>query len=75
MQHGAATLASDLLDPTSAAVLNVLHKPPSRMNTPDKEHEALTRVRNFDHVRFGRYLIKTWYVHLFSHLLDMGHMA
>ena len=75
MQHGAATLASDLLDPTSAGVLNVLHKPPSRMNTPDKEHEALTRVRNFDHVRFRSNSFHTCYVHLFSHLLDMGHMA
>ncbi|KAL7420845.1 hypothetical protein Q5752_004798 [Cryptotrichosporon argae] len=30
-------------------------------STPEREHAALTRVRNFEDVRFGEYLIRTWY--------------
>ncbi|ORY24592.1 acyl-CoA N-acyltransferase [Naematelia encephala] len=33
----------------------------SAASTPEREHEAMTRVRNFEDVRFGEYLIKTWY--------------
>jgi hypothetical protein len=35
---------------------------PSVPSTPEREHAAMTRVRNFEDVRFGEYLIKTWYV-------------
>ncbi|KAL1408067.1 hypothetical protein Q8F55_004864 [Vanrija albida] len=33
----------------------------SEASTPEREHAAVTRVRNFEDVRFGEYLIKTWY--------------
>lgn len=32
----------------------------SAASTPEREHAALTRVRNFEDVRFGEYLVKTW---------------
>lgn len=32
----------------------------SETSTPEREHAAVTRVRNFEDVRFGEYLIKTW---------------
>ncbi|WWC71122.1 uncharacterized protein I206_105075 [Kwoniella pini CBS 10737] len=35
--------------------------PRSNASTPEREHAAMTRVRNFEDVRFGEYLIKTWY--------------
>ncbi|WVR06677.1 hypothetical protein IAU60_003709 [Kwoniella sp. DSM 27419] len=35
--------------------------PPSVASTPEREHAAMTRVRNFEDVRFGEYLVKTWY--------------
>ncbi|OXG26275.1 hypothetical protein C359_06512 [Cryptococcus neoformans Bt120] len=34
---------------------------PSVESSPEREHATLTRVRNFEDVRFGEYLIKTWY--------------
>ncbi|WVQ84256.1 hypothetical protein IAT38_006408 [Cryptococcus sp. DSM 104549] len=34
---------------------------PSVESTPEREHATMTRVRNFEDVRFGEYLIKTWY--------------
>jgi len=34
------------------------HSAPS---SPEREHAVVTRVRNFEDVRFGEYLIKTWY--------------
>jgi hypothetical protein len=36
---------------------------PSAPSTPEREHAAMTRVRNFEDVRFGEYLIKTWFVY------------
>jgi len=33
----------------------------SERSTPEREHEIVTRVRNFEDVRFGEYLIRTWY--------------
>jgi histone acetyltransferase MYST1 len=30
-------------------------------SSPEREHAVVTRVRNFEDVRFGEYLIKTWY--------------
>jgi histone acetyltransferase MYST1 len=30
-------------------------------STPEREHATMTRVRNFEDVRVGEYLIKTWY--------------
>ena len=36
--------------------------PPIAPSTPEREHAAMTRVRAFEDVRFGEYLIKTWYV-------------
>lgn len=33
----------------------------SERSTPEREHDAVTRVRNFEDVRFGEYLVKTWY--------------
>ncbi|WRT66750.1 uncharacterized protein IL334_003713 [Kwoniella shivajii] len=36
-------------------------RPRSEASTPEREHAAMTRVRNFEDVRFGEYLIKTWY--------------
>ncbi|CAD6564515.1 MAG: hypothetical protein TREMPRED_005393, partial [Tremellales sp. Tagirdzhanova-0007] len=33
----------------------------SNPSTPEREHAAMTRMRNFEDVRFGEYLIKTWY--------------
>ena len=35
---------------------------PSAPSTPEREHAAMTKVRNFEDVRFGEYLIKTWCV-------------
>ncbi|WVQ96586.1 hypothetical protein IAU59_003691 [Kwoniella sp. CBS 9459] len=35
--------------------------PASTASTPEREHAAMTRVRNFEDVRFGEYLVKTWY--------------
>ncbi|BEJ17139.1 hypothetical protein CspHIS471_0605400 [Cutaneotrichosporon sp. HIS471] len=35
--------------------------PSSERSTPEREHDAVTRVRNFEDVRFGEYLVKTWY--------------
>lgn len=37
---------------------------PSVESSPEREHATLTRVRNFEDVRFGEYLIKTWLVNL-----------
>ncbi|WVQ73501.1 hypothetical protein IAR50_003073 [Cryptococcus sp. DSM 104548] len=38
------------------------HAPsPSIESSPEREHASLTRLRNFEDVRFGEYLIKTWY--------------
>ncbi|KAK1925911.1 acyl-CoA N-acyltransferase [Papiliotrema laurentii] len=34
---------------------------PSAPSTPEREHAELTKVRNFEDVRFGEFLIKTWY--------------
>jgi len=34
---------------------------PSAPSSPEREHATVTRVRNFEDVRFGEYLIKTWY--------------
>ena len=34
----------------------------SAPSTPEREHANATRVRNFEDVRFGEYLIKTWSV-------------
>jgi len=34
---------------------------PSVQSAPDREHATMTRVRNFEDVRFGEYLIKTWW--------------
>ena len=34
----------------------------SEASTPEREHANATRVRNFEDVRFGEYLINTWYV-------------
>ncbi|KIR25649.1 hypothetical protein I307_05663 [Cryptococcus deuterogattii 99/473] len=33
-------------------------------SSPEREHATLTRVRNFEDVRFGEYLIKTWSVNI-----------
>jgi histone acetyltransferase MYST1 len=33
----------------------------STPSSPEREHAVVTRVRNFEDVRFGEYLIKTWY--------------
>jgi histone acetyltransferase MYST1 len=33
---------------------------PSAPSTPEREHAELTKVRNFEDVRFGEFLIKTW---------------
>lgn len=33
----------------------------SEPSTPEREHAMITRVRNFEDVRFGEYLVKTWY--------------
>ncbi|GMK57409.1 hypothetical protein CspeluHIS016_0402430 [Cutaneotrichosporon spelunceum] len=33
----------------------------SERSTPEREHDIVTRVRNFEDVRFGEYLVKTWY--------------
>lgn len=35
---------------------------PSAPSTPEREHAQMTRVRNFEDVRFGMYLVKTWWV-------------
>ncbi|ORX37057.1 acyl-CoA N-acyltransferase [Kockovaella imperatae] len=35
--------------------------PRSEASTPEREHANATRVRNFEDVRFGEYLINTWY--------------
>ncbi|TYJ51504.1 hypothetical protein B9479_007922 [Cryptococcus floricola] len=39
-----------------------LHAPsPSIESSPEREHASLTRLRNYEEVRFGEYLINTWY--------------
>ncbi|CAK9784122.1 acyl-CoA N-acyltransferase [Cutaneotrichosporon oleaginosum] len=40
---------------------NDSHAPGSERSTPEREHDAVTRVRNFEDVRFGEYLVQTWY--------------
>jgi hypothetical protein len=66
VQDAPTTPSTELLDPNPANLFQAIHTPHSRTATPDKEHEAMTRVRNFDHVRFSNFLIKTWYVNLFT---------
>ncbi|OCF35056.1 hypothetical protein I316_03096 [Kwoniella heveanensis BCC8398] len=47
--------------------------PPSTASTPEREHAAMTRVRNFEDVRFGEYLVKTWYYSPYPLPIDDSH--
>jgi hypothetical protein len=55
------------LTPSSSVPQIALSEPSS----PEREHEVVTRVRNFEDVRFGEYLIKTWYYSPYpDHIID-----
>lgn len=69
IQLGADVVLQEVLTPLrspgalhSKAVISpaLLESPASAASTPEREHAAMTRVRNFEDVRVGEYLIKTW---------------
>jgi histone acetyltransferase MYST1 len=47
--------------PSATIQAGISQPSPSAPSTPEREHATMTRVRNFEDVRFGEYLIKTWY--------------
>lgn len=47
----------------------------SERSTPEREHDIVTRVRNFEDVRFGEYLIRTWYYSPYPMQVDGGPSA